>query len=84
MINQRINQRKKELATQKRNVTAKDLDKIKETLTTATQKATLDVPLRPNAVNPFTQKNSGDNTGRFIPYINWEIVPGDSRVDSIT
>jgi fumarate hydratase subunit alpha len=34
--------------------------------------------LRPNAVDPFTQKNSGDNTGRFIPYINWEIVPGDN------
>ncbi len=56
----------------------KDLDKIRETLTTATRKATLEVPLRPNAVNPFTQKNSGDNTGRFIPYINWEIVPGNS------
>ncbi|MGD8565835.1 MAG: fumarate hydratase [Candidatus Bathyarchaeota archaeon] len=57
---------------------AKGLDRIRETLTIATRKATLEVPLRPNAVNPFTQKNSGDNTGRFIPYINWEVVPGDS------
>jgi fumarate hydratase subunit alpha len=34
--------------------------------------------LRPNAVNPFTQKNSGDNTGRLIPFIHWEIVPGNT------
>jgi len=35
------------------------------------------VPLRPNAVNPFTQENTGDNTGRLIPFIHWEIVSGD-------
>jgi fumarate hydratase subunit alpha len=28
-------------------------------------------------VNPFTNKNSGDNTGRYIPYVNWEISDGD-------
>jgi len=57
---------------------AKNLDKIEEALVKATRKATAEVPLRPNAVDPFTQKNSGDNTGRLIPYINWEIVLGDS------
>jgi fumarate hydratase subunit alpha len=57
---------------------AKGLDKVEAALVTATQRATKEVPLRPNAVDPFTQKNSGDNTGRFIPYVNWEIVPGDS------
>jgi len=57
---------------------AKGLEKIEEALVKATRKATAEVPLRPNAVDPFTQKNSGDNTGRLIPYINWEIVPGDS------
>jgi len=54
------------------------LEKIEEALVNATRRATKEVPLRPNAVNPFTQKNSGDNTGRFIPFLNWEIVPGDS------
>lgn len=54
----------------------KGLDKIETALINATRRATKEVPLRPNAVDPFTQKNSGDNTGRFIPYINWEIVPG--------
>jgi len=55
----------------------KDLDKIEEALHNATKRATKEVPLRPNAVNPFTQKNTGDNTGRFIPFIHWEIVPGN-------
>lgn len=54
----------------------KNLDKIEEALVKATRRATKEVPLRPNAVDPFTQKNSGDNTGRFIPHLNWEIVPG--------
>jgi len=54
------------------------LDKIESALVNATRRATKEIPLRPNAVDPFTQKNSGDNTGRFIPYINWEIVPGDT------
>jgi fumarate hydratase subunit alpha len=57
---------------------ARDLDKIEEALTNATQRATKEVPLRPNAVDPFSQKNSGDNTGRFIPYTNWEMTSGNS------
>ena len=57
---------------------AKDLDMIQPALQRATQRATKEIPLRPNAVDPFTQKNSGDNTGRYIPYINWEITNGDS------
>jgi fumarate hydratase subunit alpha len=56
----------------------KGLDKIEKALRNATIRATKDVPLRPNAVDPFTQKNTGDNTGRFIPFIHWEIVPGDT------
>jgi fumarate hydratase subunit alpha len=54
----------------------KGLDKIEEVLRKATQRATKEVPLRPNAVDPFTQKNTGDNTGRYIPFIHWNIVPG--------
>ena len=54
------------------------LDKIPQALRNATVRATREVPLRPNAVDPFLQKNSGDNTGRFIPYINWEITSGDT------
>jgi len=57
---------------------AKGLDKIETALINATRRATKEVPLRPNAVDPFTQKNTGDNTGRLIPYINWEITSGDT------
>lgn len=57
---------------------AKDLDKIEQALREATQRATKEVPLRPNAVNPLTGENSGDNSGRFVPFIHWEIVPGNN------
>ncbi|MEM2994965.1 MAG: fumarate hydratase [Candidatus Bathyarchaeia archaeon] len=56
----------------------KSLDKVQVALTNATRKATREIPLRPNAVDPFTGKNSGDNTGRYMPHIEWEIVSGDS------
>jgi fumarate hydratase subunit alpha len=55
----------------------KDLDVIELALQNATRRATKEIPLRPNAVDPFTQKNSGDNTGKRIPYINWEITDSD-------
>jgi fumarate hydratase subunit alpha len=54
------------------------IGEIKKALKNATQKATVEVPLRPNAVNPIVGGNSGDNTGVKIPWINWEIVEGDS------
>lgn len=56
----------------------KNLDKIEQVLQKATIRATKEVPLRPNAVNPFTQKNSGDNTGRYVPFIHWQIMPGNT------
>lgn len=62
----------------KAGANAKNLDKIEEAITNATRRATSNIPLRPNAVDPFTGKNSGDNTGKYIPFINWEIVPGDN------
>lgn len=44
----------------------------------AVRRATEEVPLRPNTVHPFTGKNPGDNTGRYVPAVTWEPVPGDS------
>jgi fumarate hydratase subunit alpha len=54
------------------------IGEIKKALIKATKKATVEIPLRPNAVNPILGGNSGDNTGVKIPWINWEIVEGDS------
>jgi fumarate hydratase subunit alpha len=56
---------------------ANNLDKVELALVNAARRATKEIPLRPNAVDPFTEKNSGDNTGRFLPIVNWEIEPGD-------
>lgn len=57
---------------------AKHLDKIEDALRRGTIRATAEIPLRPNAVDPFTEKNTGDNTGRFIPHIHWQITSGDT------
>ena len=42
------------------------------------KKATAEIPLRPNVVDPLTRKNSGNNIGRFIPQIDVELVDTDS------
>jgi len=52
------------------------LGEIKGWLVDAVIEATGEIPLRPNTVNPFTGENPGDNTGAFIPYVNWELVEG--------
>jgi len=43
----------------------------------AVRAATKSAPLRPNTVDPLTGENPGDNLGRGMPLIDWEIVPGD-------
>lgn len=54
------------------------IGEIRNAIEKAVRKATAEVPLRPNAVNPIAGGNSGDNTGVKIPWINWEIIDGDS------
>jgi fumarate hydratase subunit alpha len=54
------------------------LSRLPPILKRATQRATQMIPLRPNAVNPFTGKNGGDNAGSFPPPIHWTIVPGST------
>ena len=48
----------------------KNPNQIKESLNNATIRATKEIPLRPNAVNPFNQINSGDNTDIKIKFNN--------------
>jgi fumarate hydratase subunit alpha len=40
------------------------------------RRATREIPLRPNVVDPLTRLNSGDNTGKGIPAVH--VQPGDS------
>ena len=53
------------------------LAEIREWISAAVVAATSQIPLRPNTVDPFKGTNPGDNSGRFMPFINWDIVDGD-------
>jgi len=57
------------------------LDITREVLTEAVRRATESVPLRPNAVSFFDNKNTGDNTGERCPWIDWEIVPSSTEME---
>lgn len=50
---------------------------LKQAIRTGVQKATKEIPLRPNTVDPFTGVNHKDNTGDHIPYITWDFGTGD-------
>ncbi len=52
-----------------------DVKNIKKAILNATARATREVPLRPNAVDPMTGKNSGDNIGVNVPWV--EFKPSD-------
>jgi len=57
------------------------LDITSEVLTEATRRATKSVPLRPNAVDYFSDENTNDNTGERCPWIDWDIVPNSSEME---
>ncbi|MEM0084585.1 MAG: fumarate hydratase [Candidatus Methanomethylicia archaeon] len=54
--------------------------KLIDILNKATIRATKEIPLRPNAVDVLSGKNSGDNTGRYIPSIDWELISNSGEV----
>ncbi len=53
------------------------LGELEGALRNATLEATKNAPLRHNAVETFDEKNTGTNTGDRIPWLDWDIVPGD-------
>jgi fumarate hydratase subunit alpha len=52
------------------------IDRLKEIIINGVIKATKEIPLRPNTVDPFTGENHKDNCGDQIPYINWDFEKG--------
>jgi len=50
---------------------------LKEAIAEGVKLATETVPLRPNAVDPLTRKNTGDNTGPGMPDLILDLVEGD-------
>ena len=53
---------------------------IKDAIINGVRKATDKIPLRPNAVDILTGKNSGDNIGKHVPFIHWKIVEGNECI----
>ena len=51
--------------------------KLEDAIIEGVRRATESIPLRPNAVEPLTRKNSGNNTGIGLPDIKYELVDGD-------
>ncbi|MCK4365657.1 MAG: fumarate hydratase [Thermoplasmatales archaeon] len=52
------------------------IEKLNEIILNGVKKATKEIPLRPNTVDPLTNENHKDNTGLQIPYITWEFSEG--------
>jgi len=50
---------------------------LRDAIAEGIRRATAEIPLRPNVVNPITRENSGDNTGVGMPYIDVELVEGE-------
>ena len=51
------------------------IDDIEDCLREAVKRATIGAPLRHNVVEVFDEKNTGNNVGTRIPWIDWEVVP---------
>ncbi len=51
---------------------------LKEILRNATKKATKKIPLRPNAVDFWEEKNTGNNVGERIPWLEFDLVKGNT------
>src|SRR5438067_2182271 len=48
--------------------------RIYEALKAGTERATLEHPLRSNAVHTLTRENTGPNTGYRLPIVHWEFI----------
>lgn len=55
---------------------ALDLGRVSAAVRRGTERATLDHPLRPNAVHPLTRVNTMTNTGRHLPALHYEFTAG--------
>src|SRR6266700_7775016 len=49
--------------------------RIYAALKAGTERATIEHPLRSNAVHTITRENTGPNTGYRLPIVHWEFIP---------
>jgi len=52
------------------------INQLKQIIINAVKKATKEIPIRPNTVDPFKGENHKDNTGENIPYVTWDFCSG--------
>jgi tartrate/fumarate subfamily iron-sulfur-dependent hydro-lyase alpha chain len=55
--------------------------RIYEALKAGTERATLEHPLRSNAVHTLTRENTGPNTGYRLPIVHWDFIPDWDGLD---
>jgi tartrate/fumarate subfamily iron-sulfur-dependent hydro-lyase alpha chain len=55
--------------------------RIYEALRDGTARATVEHPLRSNAVHTITRENTGPNVGHRLPIVHWEFVPDWDGLD---
>ena len=55
--------------------------RIYQALKAGTERATIEHPLRSNAVHTLTRENTGPNTGHRLPIVHWEFVPDWDGLD---
>jgi fumarate hydratase subunit alpha len=51
---------------------------LKQAIEQAVVRATQEIPLRPNTVDPMSGTNHGDNLGAYLPHILWDFEQGDA------
>lgn len=54
-----------------------EVENLYEGIRKGVEKATKEIPLRPNVVDPLTRVNTGNNLGKLIPQIDVELVEGE-------
>jgi tartrate/fumarate subfamily iron-sulfur-dependent hydro-lyase alpha chain len=54
-----------------------NLARVTEAIRAGTERATIEHPLRSNSVHTITREHTGTNTGRHLPVMHYEFVPGD-------
>lgn len=50
---------------------------FEEAVMRGVRRATENIPLRSNVIHPLTRQNTGDNTGKLMPYISYTCAYGD-------
>ncbi len=66
----------------KTNIKSPHIGDLKEVIIEAVRELSREGILRPNSIDPFTNINTGDNTGRYVPWIEWDL--GNDNVTEIT